>query len=67
MKFGELTMKNKVKLTEDQMDEIVEAQADDDSAWGKPICVRKESVPTVEKHLTESDASDGVDSPGSAV
>ena len=29
------------KLTEDEIDEIVTAEADDDSAWEKPIRVRK--------------------------
>lgn len=29
------------KLTEDEIDEIVTAEADDDSAWEKPIRVRR--------------------------
>lgn len=28
-------------LSEEEIDEIVESQADDDSAWGKPIQVRR--------------------------
>ena len=28
-------------LSEDEIDRLVVAQADDDSAWGKPISVRK--------------------------
>lgn len=31
----------KKQLTEEEIDEIVESQADDDSAWGKPIQVRR--------------------------
>lgn len=31
----------KRQLTEKEIDEIVESQADDDSAWGKPIQVRR--------------------------
>jgi len=31
------------KLTEDEIDEIVTAEADDDSAWEKPIKVRRPS------------------------
>lgn len=31
----------KKQLTEEEIDEIVESQADDDSAWGKPIEVRR--------------------------
>jgi hypothetical protein len=35
-------MKKKLKkLSEDEIDEIVTAEADDDSAWGKPIRVRR--------------------------
>lgn len=39
------------KLSEAEIDELVEAQADDNSAWGKPIQVRKAkpaslSIPT---------------------
>lgn len=30
----------KKQLTEEEIDKIVESQADDDSAWGKPIQVR---------------------------
>ncbi len=33
--------KNKRKLTEREIDEIVIAQADDDSAWEKPVRVHK--------------------------
>ena len=33
--------------TEDEIDEIVETQADDDSAWGKPHKVRKPKGPNV--------------------
>lgn len=33
-------MSKKVKLTEKEIDQIVMAQADDDSAWGKPVRVR---------------------------
>jgi len=32
------------KLSEEQMDAIVVAQADDDSAWEKPIYVRKAGI-----------------------
>lgn len=31
----------KKKLTEEEIDELVVSQADDDSAWGKPIQVKK--------------------------
>lgn len=31
----------KKQLTEEEIDKIVESQADDDSAWGKPIQVRR--------------------------
>jgi hypothetical protein len=31
----------KKQLTEEEIDDIVESQADDDSAWGKPIQVRR--------------------------
>ena len=31
----------KKQLTEQEIDNIVESQAEDDSAWGKPIQVRK--------------------------
>lgn len=31
----------KKQLPEEEIDEIVESQADDDSAWGKPIQVRR--------------------------
>lgn len=35
-------MRNRLKkLTEDEIDEIVTAEADDDSAWEKPIRVRR--------------------------
>lgn len=32
----------KKQPTEEEIDKIVESQADDDSAWGKPIEVRRE-------------------------
>ena len=32
---------------EDEIDEIIEAQADDDSAWGKPQNVRKPKGPDI--------------------
>jgi len=35
------TKPTKKQLTEKEIDEIVESQADDDSAWGKPIQVRR--------------------------
>jgi hypothetical protein len=31
----------KKQPTEDEVDKIVESQADDDSAWGKPVQVRR--------------------------
>jgi len=31
----------KKKLSEDEIDRLVEAQADDDSAWNKPLMVHK--------------------------
>ena len=38
-------MKEKSKrLSEEQIDEIVVAQAEDDSAWAKPIKVKNQSL-----------------------
>jgi hypothetical protein len=37
----------KKQLTEEEIDEIVESQADDDSAWGKPIQVRRTSTGSI--------------------
>ena len=34
-------MNTKRKMTEMEIDELVEKQASDDSAWGKPLRVRK--------------------------
>ena len=36
-----MSVKTKKNLTEKEIDRLVIAQADDDSAWGKPIRVRK--------------------------
>lgn len=36
-----MSKKIKTKLIEKEIDQIVIAQADDDSAWGKPVRVRK--------------------------
>ena len=33
----------KKRITEEEIDEIIESQADDDSAWGKPIEVLRSS------------------------
>lgn len=34
-------MTTKRKMTESEIDELVEKQASDDTAWGKPVRVRK--------------------------
>ena len=34
-------------LSEEEIDDIVTAQADDDAAWGKPVNVRRSGVATV--------------------
>jgi hypothetical protein len=41
-----MSMKNrtKKKLSEQEIDQIVIAQAHDDSAWGKPIHVRRKKL-----------------------
>lgn len=36
-----MSIKNKKNLTEKEIDRLVIAQADDDSAWDKPIRIRK--------------------------
>ncbi len=36
-----MSMKNKKKLSEQEIDRLIISQADDESAWGKPIRVRK--------------------------
>ncbi|MBI1742163.1 hypothetical protein HYR54_03745 [Candidatus Acetothermia bacterium] len=36
-----MTIKNKKKLSSEEIDQIVVAQANDDSAWEKPIRARK--------------------------
>jgi len=38
---------NTKRLTEEEIDEIVESQADDDSAWGKPIQVRRTNIRSI--------------------
>ena len=40
--------KRKRELSEEQIDEMVTRQADDDSAWGRPIKVRRSSSTSVE-------------------
>jgi hypothetical protein len=40
--------KRKRELSEEQVDEMVTTQADDDSAWGRPIKVRRSSATAVE-------------------
>jgi hypothetical protein len=35
------------RLTEDEIDEVVTAQADDDLAWEKPVKVRRRKGPNV--------------------
>jgi hypothetical protein len=43
-----MNAKGKAKLLfEEEIDTIVIAQADDDSAWEKPICVRKTKLTSV--------------------
>jgi hypothetical protein len=41
--MGRMNMKSRARqnLSEQEIDQIVVTQADDDSAWGKPIRVRK--------------------------
>ena len=36
-----MSAKNKKKLSEQEIDRLVIAQADDDTAWSKPVHVRK--------------------------
>ena len=38
-------MKEKPTLSEEEIDEIVTAQADDDSSWTKPVRVRSNPEP----------------------
>jgi hypothetical protein len=40
-------MSRKGKLTEKEIDRIVVSQADDDSAWGKPVRVRRKKPASV--------------------
>jgi len=40
-------MNKKTKLTEKEIDRIVTSQADDDSAWGKPVRVRRKKSASV--------------------
>ena len=51
-----MNAKKKAKaLSEEEIDEIIVAQADDDSAWTKPVRVRKvrsASIPVSYTHLT---------------
>jgi hypothetical protein len=35
---------DKQGLREDEIDELVESQADDDSAWGKPVKVTRQEA-----------------------
>lgn len=41
------TKSKKRKLTQEEIDEIVIAQADDDSAWDKPVRVKKAKLTSV--------------------
>jgi hypothetical protein len=40
-------MKKKNQLTEEEIDELVIAQADDDNAWEEPVTVERDSAATL--------------------
>jgi hypothetical protein len=40
-------MKKKPKLSEEEVDDLVVAQAEDDSAWGRAVHVRKRKLASV--------------------
>jgi len=42
--------KKKRKLSEKDIDNVVMAQAEDDSAWEKPIRVRRRRIESVRRH-----------------
>lgn len=44
----------KQPLSEEEIDEIVAGQADDDSAWGKPIRVRRPKVAVAHKERRQA-------------
>ena len=52
--------KRQGRLTEDEIDEIVTAEADDDSAWYEPIMVRRPATEEPEDALNRLIAEQGM-------